>query len=347
MMLKATVIINILVVIATVMAYFSPVISPLSFWPAAFAGLIFPILIFLNIVFILLWISFRKPWFLLSLVCLIAGWNQNREFIHLRFPKPHDQVTGDSILHVASFNALRLYRLEPREEGFAKRLRSLKASLEDGTPLDILCLQEAILHDTEKNVFNFPHTLRIDQSPVHILSKFPIVGSGVFRFDDEVQFCGWADIRTPHGTIRVYNLHLYSNLLTNEAEQLMEERNFRESQTWYEASEILKRYRRATMRRTTQAETIGEHIAESPYPTLVCGDFNDVPLSYVYHQIKGDLSDSFESCGSGIGATYNGRIPGLRIDHILADEHFTFLSHRIVKGNYSDHFPVVSKVRIR
>lgn len=127
----------------------------------------------------------------------------------------------------------------------------------------------------------------------------------------------------------------------------MEERNFRESQTWYDAGEILRRYRKATVQRSRQAKIIGRHIEESPYPVIVCGDFNDVPLSYVYHQVKGSLEDSFAARGTGIGATYNGRIPGLRIDHILAGSEFEFLSHRVVKGDYSDHFPIVSKIRFK
>lgn len=346
-MRRAVIALNILIVVVTVLAYYSPVISPLKFWPAAFAGLIFPVLLFMNVAFILLWLSFRKKWFLLSLVCLIAGWNRIGEFMHFRFPDPEIEETQDSIIHIASFNALKFYRLYPQKKGFRDRLKGLMQEITTGQPLDIFCVQEAVMAESVRGVLDFPHRYRIDNSPVYVLSRFPISNTGSFDFGDPGQYCGWADISTSQGMIRVYNLHLYSNLITNEAEQLMEERNFKESQTWYNAGEILRRYRKATVQRSRQAKIIGKHIKESPYPVIVCGDFNDVPLSYVYHQIKGSLEDSFEACGAGIGATYNGRIPGLRIDHILAGSEFEFLSHSVIKGNYSDHFPIVSKIRFK
>lgn len=346
-MRKVLVIVNILLVLATIMAYFSPAMAPQKFWPIAFAGLLFPLLLFFNIFFVLLWLSFRKRWFLLSLICLFAGWNRIGNFIQLRFSDNRQIEVQDREFLIGSFNALRFYRLEPDQPGFTGRLRELSNTLNQGARLDFLCLQEGRVDEDILNALGFKHQVRTGKAPVFILSNHPIINSESFDFGDELNYCGWADVETPYGKIRIYNLHLYSNLITNEAEQLMEERNFNDSKTWYSAGEIMRRYRRATISRSEQAEVIQNHILSSPYPVIVCGDFNDIPLSYVYHTIKGDLKDSFEQCGNGIGATYNGRIPGLRIDHILTGDTFEVLSHSIVKGNYSDHYPITSKVRIR
>jgi endonuclease/exonuclease/phosphatase family metal-dependent hydrolase len=78
----------------------------------------------------------------------------------------------------------------------------------------------------------------------------------------------------------------------------------------------------------------------------VCGDFNDTPNSYTYHQIAKNLNDAFQEAGSGIGTTYIGAIPFLRIDYILySPEFFTPLFFRIIPKKLSDHFPISSALR--
>ena len=38
--------------------------------------------------------------------------------------------------------------------------------------------------------------------------------------------------------------------------------------------------------RVSEALKIKKHINKSPYPVIVCGDFNDTPLSYTYSTLK-------------------------------------------------------------
>ena len=81
----------------------------------------------------------------------------------------------------------------------------------------------------------------------------------------------------------------------------------------------------------------------SPYKVIVCGDFNDTPQSYTYNLLSENLNDSFKTKGVGFGTTYAGSIPALRIDYILTHEKIKVQSHKILKENYSDHFPVICK----
>jgi endonuclease/exonuclease/phosphatase family metal-dependent hydrolase len=73
--------------------------------------------------------------------------------------------------------------------------------------------------------------------------------------------------------------------------------------------------------RARQAEILREHIAASPHPVIVCGDFNDTPLSYSYRLMSKGLKDSFMEKGWGLGTTYAGALPALRIDYILCSQH--------------------------
>ena len=38
-----------------------------------------------------------------------------------------------------------------------------------------------------------------------------------------------------------------------------------------------------------------------PYPIIICGDFNDTPVSYAYQQLGDNMIDAFLESGNGIG----------------------------------------------
>jgi endonuclease/exonuclease/phosphatase family metal-dependent hydrolase len=101
----------------------------------------------------------------------------------------------------------------------------------------------------------------------------------------------------------------------------------------------------AFKKRGMQANIIAKYIAKSPYPVIVCGDFNDTPTSYAYNTIKGTkLKDSFIEKGFGMAKTYNGSMPSFRIDYILSDSTFTTKSFDVMNHvKDSDHFPVVAE----
>ncbi|MBH8560064.1 endonuclease/exonuclease/phosphatase family protein, partial [Hymenobacter negativus] len=94
--------------------------------------------------------------------------------------------------------------------------------------------------------------------------------------------------------------------------------------------------------------TLLARVARSPYPVLLAGDTNDLPYSYVYDQLADHLQNAWATVGLGIGATYNGKLPGLRIDQQFASKQWQVLAckvHREIK--WSDHFPVEALYRLR
>jgi endonuclease/exonuclease/phosphatase family metal-dependent hydrolase len=79
---------------------------------------------------------------------------------------------------------------------------------------------------------------------------------------------------------------------------------------------------------------------QSPYPVIVCGDFNDTPNSYVYHKLADGMTDAFMESGAGFGNTYLGKVPSFRIDYIFHDATFHSRNFRRESVRFSDHFPV-------
>ena len=335
-------ILNIVLVLCTFLAYISPEVHPHVSRIPGMLSLFFPVLFFLNLFTILFWLSFGKWYALISLVSLAIGYPRIRNFIQ---PGIHTQSTEEQTLRLATYNIFSFHKVNPRE-GTAEQV-VLQMIKDLGDP-DILCLQESVnVGRTDHAIGRYAHMYLVPNSGTLLLSRHPIVHSGYVEFGELPSLSGWTDIRVKKDTIRVYILHLSSNKITEESEQLLEEGKLREGRTWITAGSLIRKYSAASARRATQADVIRKHIDTCPYPVVVLGDFNDTPQSYAYATILGDdLHDSFVRRGNGIGTTYAGSIPGLRIDYVLTDRGIEITQHEVPKLPYSDHYPVVAECAI-
>src|SRR5204862_7418375 len=100
------------------------------------------------------------------------------------------------------------------------------------------------------------------------------------------------------------------------------------------------RLKRAFIKRSQQVRVLHRHILESPYPVILCGDFNDTPSSYTYATLCKGMEDSFRESGSGFGKTYIGAFPSFRIDYILHDGKLHSTGYLTHGEKLSDHFPI-------
>lgn len=333
--------INVLLVICAVLAFLSPHIHPGKSQIPALMGLIYPLLLLLNCIFVIFWLSVRKWYFLLSLGVLALGYQQIGAFI--QFGVPASKANDQPELTVATYNLYGFRKMHTQGDHRA----AMKALHEQMNGPDILCVQEALNADALGTHIGMPHVYRIPNCQSTIFSRYPMLRRGYINLKSGPSLSGYADLDVDGDTIRLYLLHLTSNRITQRTEDLMEQGRFQDSDTWVEVGNLLGRYSEAAAVRARQADELREHISSSPHPVIVCGDFNDIPQSYTYATIKGDMRDSFIAKGSGVGATYGGKVPGLRIDYILADRHFAFTGHRVLRIDSSDHYPVVATIRIK
>jgi endonuclease/exonuclease/phosphatase family metal-dependent hydrolase len=183
-----------------------------------------------------------------------------------------------------------------------------------------------------------------------ILTNYPIVDSGTLVLHDDTRVFGiYTDLLYSADTIRLINLHLESIRFKSEDYQFVENmtKGHAEKESFKQGSiSILRKLSTAYKRRSKQAEVVIENLKNCPYPVIICGDFNDTPLSYSYRKISSGLEDAFVKSGHGLGNTFAGDLPPLRIDYIFYSPVFTSYDFSIPDIRLSDHFPISTYLKL-
>ena len=316
---------------------------------------------------IIYWSVQLKKEILISLITILIGLNSLQNFVRppvlsnpnsnrreLKTEYPKD--TGNTVMYnflsynVRLFNYYKWLDTPDVKDGILRLIAERKP--------DILCLQEIFLTgekgtltiDSLKNKIGkatLSHvTWALSQKGkknygIATFSRFPIVNKGDIRFPNTINLSIFTDVKINNDTIRIYNNHLQSIRLRKKSYSFLKTlNNIDEEETIDEIKDISNRLKHAFTLRAEQAKIIASHIENSPYPVLVCGDFNDTPVSYSYHKIRGKLKDAFVESGTGIGNTYLGKFPSYRIDYILHSDNIKSSHFETLRVNYSDHFPV-------
>lgn len=356
-LLKIVLYINYLTICALLLAYLSIFVSPENIGLLAFFGLGYPFIIFANLAFVVFWVIKLKPYFLISLLSILIGWNYLNDFFPLRIKENPIEIK-ETDFKFMSYN-VRLFDLYNWSQN-NNTTKNIFDFISYSEP-DIMCLQE--FYSNEKNAHNTLDTIlqfqKAKNSHVAFIQKknkdyhfgvatfscFPIVAKGEIQFENSNNICIFSDIEMNDQTIRVYNTHLQSIHFGYDDYQFIDSLQTQKKH-WENIWSIMKKLRTAYIKRAKQAQIINNHIANSPYPVIICGDFNDTPTSYVYQQIRQNLKDAFVETGTGIGSTYNGLVPFLRIDYILHNEKLKSYNFERPKIKHSDHYPIICKFQL-
>jgi len=360
---------NILLAIVLILSHVSVFISPEKIWHFAFLGLVYPYLLATNILLIIFWLTFRKKEFLISLIAIITGWNVLTSIIQLNFKFLKEKEIKEKYVrdyrednrtikiltyNVRAFNIYSWARFKGAKD-------SILRFINEEDP-DIICFQE--YYTQEKGGFstsglykalkNTPYrhvyyTIGEGQNSnygIATFSSYPIVGKGISRYENTFNISIYTDVNINGDTIRIFNNHLQSVHLNVRNYSFLDSLSLRYSdQQLNEILDISHRLKNAFVKRAQQADILSEKISESPYPVIICGDFNDTPVSYTYKKIKSSLSDSFIEAGYGIGSTYSGIFPTFRIDYILHQSDMTAIYTERVRLKLSDHYPLLTYLR--
>lgn len=336
-------IVSAIVVTMTLFSYLCPHVNPAQFRWLAFFGTAYPWLLLLNTLLAILWGWQRNRFALYHIGMILLGWQFLSGFIGFDFEK---DTVPESAITVVTHNLGGLFRGKKMTDSLREKTASayVRFLQENGDP-DILCTQETSgkFYHLVAEKMGYPYNFNLKKGTV-ILSRYPMEGGGEVPFGKTANSSLWVDIRVGKKLIRIYNVHLQSNKVTNDTEKVIEAGELNEEETWSEIGNVLGKVGSATMIRAEQAQKLHEHLLDCPNPLIICGDFNDTPNSYVYALLSGGLTDTFRAKGLGPGTTFAGVLPLLRIDYILVDPDIKTYACRRVRGTFSDHYPVFTAI---
>lgn len=351
-------IITALVVLVYLLGAFSPWIPPSTLTFPAFLGLMMPFLFGLMVLVTLYW-AMRLKWrellalalvYALSWPSLMSYFPINRSATAERLSELNEEQRPIKILSynvgVWGFGQHSARKPNPT-------LLYLK-----GSEADIICLQEALLRgwgiklpQIQAYLGNrYPYIRFIDAqeggaSTLMVLSRFPI--TDVKRLDIDSPLNGAAaftlDINGQPTTL--INLHLESFRL-----QAKNAKSYLELAKQGEATELTKvvfsKMGPTFVKHQEQAEAVRRHIdSVGSERLIVCGDFNDTPVSYALAHIGKGLENAYSAAGNGLGFSFRSRYFKVRIDHILLGQAFRPIFTEVDKSaKGSDHFPIYTYV---
>jgi len=307
-------------------------------------GLAFPIFLVLNLIFIPFWLIYKTRMVIVPLVGMGLCGTYILDYFPLNFGSSEKQPE----LTILDWNChdLSLYKGDSLQMGI-DYLQNCGA--------DIICLQE---FNFGRSAYKEMHE-QMKSEGYHsfheggraVISRYPIVDSVLISADSEMKNGSIrVDVQMPDEIVSVYCLHLESNSLTPDDKD-----SYGDVLETPESSKVKAELRflsgklsNSISYRAKQVQSILANIDSLPdhRPVLLCGDFNDTPISYAYQTISRRLDNSFRSRGRGVGVTFNEKNFPVRIDHTFFSSSRwectdVTIDHTITA---SDHYPIITKL---
>lgn len=327
----------------TFVALFGGDVSPIGNSARAMLVYVLPMLIGANLLLLVYWLVRRKWFYALVPIVTVACCIPYIGTI-IQPPFGSNDVGAQNGIRIATYNVAMFNR---ETSGFMAQdiLAEMRTQ-----KVDVLCMQE--YNETSGDKKNsesykeyFPY-MAVGRNDMVIFSRYPITQSKTLLFEETNNSAMWADIDVKGNELRVFNVHLQTtgiNRTMHQADKLMRQNYDVSTNRLLEA--IYGNYMLGMYFRVGQATTVANEVRESKNSVILCGDFNDVPYSYVYNTMLGNMVDGFKECGKGWMKTYRGKKP-VRIDYIFHDQSLKGLTYYRTGLSYSDHYPVFMKIAL-
>ena len=365
---------NVLISTLFLIGCYSELFFSTSSWPVGLLTLSSFYLLAILLVFFIFWLFVKPAWILIFIVTAALSYKHINNIVPFRFSSAFNHKRQANHIRIMSWNVAQfnIMKFKKSPDTFNQMIQLIN----DYEP-DIACFQEMVGGDTLADlnnayyrkysffsIFDFANRLNFPNyfysydykdnflSQQHfgkiIFSKYPIINKQTIRnfpFDYNSNF-QYADIVKDNDTIRVFNCHLQSLRFSNNNLNYIQSPSIKTDTDIEQSKNLITKFKIAFQKRISQADRVRIEINHSPYRVIVCGDFNDVPNSYPYEKIGNGLQDAFVIKGAGIGRTFSGISPTLRIDNIFVDKHYSVHQFTRIAKKLSDHFPIITDISL-
>ena len=318
----------------------------------ALFGLGFPLLLLLNLAFVLFWLVFyvRYAWL------PFAGMMLSVSYIYDYCPLNWPEKAPAGALKLMTYNTEFLGRGEKGADGRSPMLDYLAAS-----DADIICLQEAssmkglkveyadsIMKACGYQVAGLDDGKR---GALLVYSRLPVLSAHRVAYESTGNGSMAVELQYGGDTVLLVNNHLESYKLTAE-DKLKYKEIIKDPENGHmedNSKELVKKMAGASRVRGPQADSVLNYIHKAGHKAVVvCGDFNDSPVSYSCRRMSSELSSAFRQSGNGLGLSYNQKGFYFRIDHIFVSDYWrTYETHVDKSAVWSDHYPMITYLEKR
>ncbi|HQW83212.1 MAG TPA: endonuclease/exonuclease/phosphatase family protein [Ferruginibacter sp.] len=362
---KFFIVVNSITAILFLLGCYGYLFKPEHFWPIGFLTLSAFYFLLILLAFIFFWLFVKPQLALISLVSIVLAYNPVTNIIPLRLSFTFNKQKQQKDIRVMTWNVAQFNVMEDKEHPAVKK--QMFEIINDYEP-DIACFQEMVAEDslvkTHGHIDDFLNKLNFKNYfysynskedfwgyahfGIIVFSKYPIINKQTVSWypRDYNSIFQYVDIVKGDDTIRVFNVHLQSLRFSRSNLKYIDKPTVEDKNAIKESKSIIGKFKKGFLKRQIQADRIRAEIDKSPYPVIVCGDFNDVPNSYAYHTIGGKLKNAFVEKGGGLGRTFSGISPVLRIDNIFVDKKIEVQQFKLIKKKLSDHFPVITDIEL-
>lgn len=334
-----------LLAVGLIVAFVTPYIDPSTLGSLTIIGLFAPLLYVAVLAAMLFWLV-RRRWIVAAVlaVLVVIGAFDVPRFYHIGFKRHYEQPENRRAFTLMSYNVRGFFFDEYTAD--ARRYVDFFSSIE--MP-DVVCLQEfnssapnAEAVDSLFEGYDKRDAVEFGNVLVRTYSRYPIVAQG----DISGQSRGtslWCDIVVRDDTVRIFNNHLYSMHISAD-----DSRDIAQGKIFFDDDKmrsIVTRIRDNSSIRARHVDTLTQVIASTRSAKIVCGDFNDTPMSYVYRRLRSGMNDTFVEKGRGYGYTFLPMHKLLRIDYILSSPDIETESFSSIEDcRLSDHLPIVARM---
>ena len=345
---------NVATVVLMLATGFSDRLNPADHPLLACSGMMFPVFALTNLGFLLFWlvVTWRKVW--IPIVGFLLAFQPVKTYMPLN---PRQEVPEGAI-KVLTYNVCSYGGNFKYDDAFERIVGYL-----DEQQADIVCLQEDVdswrryAFDYYRKVYPYNDTTIFVQNELSfngmgIHTRYPILRKERIPYESLANGSVAYFLQVGDDTLLVVNNHLEGTHLSKEDRTRYKDMLRGDMQTdtvKAESIHIIDKLGQSAAKRAPEAEAVRRYISEhSQYPVIVCGDFNDTPISYAHRTMAQGLTDCFIASGRGIGLSYNQKGFWVRIDNILCSSHFTPYNCQVdSKIDFSDHNPMMCWLKMR
>ena len=345
---------NIATILLMLLAGYSDRLNPVEHPILSVMGMTFPVFLLVNLLFLFFWLTvkWKRAWI------PIVGFAAVYVPLTLFMPFNMRQDVPEGTIKVVSYNVCTYGGNYKYEQGFDTVFNYLKRQ-----NADIVCLQEDVdtwrrfVFQRYEKIYPYNDTTILHQNSltfngVGIHTRFPIIRKERIWYQSNTNGSVAYYLNTGKDTLLVINNHLEGTHLSDAErdsyKRLLEGKMERDT-VRAESMFLIGKLGQNNAVRAPQAETVHRYIEEhSQYPVIVCGDFNDTPISYSRRTIAQGLTDCFQATGRGLGLSYNQKGFYFRIDYILCSPDLQPYNCQIDdEMDASDHYPIMCNIKMR